>query len=304
MIAVAAPSTCVDRELLMKGTSKLAGWGYPVCFDERALKKERFLAGSDADRAASLLFAAKNPLVRGIWCARGGYGSTRLLPLLDRLKLANHIKKSPKLLLGYSDITALHLYLYKKTGLKSIHAPLIATEKFLKLPKSTENILQNIFKGTLALGKKSYTARWATKALAPIKKDISGVLLGGNLTLLTNLAGTPWQPDLSGSILFIEDCAEPAYRLDRMLTQLWNSGMLHGVRAVAVGDVSQDVVLKKGERKDAWKLALIDRLVKKKIPVIYNLPVGHGKKNEPLPLGVRAKITRGGKLELLEQVVS
>lgn len=303
MIAVVAPSTCVERKLLLEGAAKLAGWGHPVCFDERIHKTERFLAGSDKDRAESLLFAAQNPLVRGIWCARGGYGVTRLLPLLDKLNLARQFRQDPKPLLGYSDITALHLYLYQKIGLKSVHAPLIATTKFLNLPKATEKILQKILLGTLELGKNSYTARWATRPLAPIKKDITGILLGGNLTLLANLAGTPWQPDLRGSILLIEDCGEAPYRIDRLLTQLWNADMLKGVRAVAAGDLSADVVRKKGEKKDAWKDVLRDRLVNRGIPVIYGLPVGHAKKNEPLPLGVRARLTRHGRLELLEQAV-
>ncbi len=302
MIAIVAPATCIDRKLLLEGAAKIASWGHPVCFDERVTKQDRFLAGTDKDRAESLLMAAKNPLVRVIWCARGGYGVPRILEHLEKIKFPEVLRRNPKILIGYSDITALQFLLWEKIGLKTIHGPVMATNNFLKMPKSAEKNLRELLSGKIRLGRESYTAKWKTRALAPIKREVTGVLLGGNLTLLTNLAGTPWQPDLRGAILLLEDCGEAPYRIDRMLTHLWNAGMLKSVRAVMVGDMTTDVVLKSGQSKNAWKDVLRDRLVERGIPVVTGLPVGHGERNEPLPLGVRVRITKRGKLELLEQL--
>ncbi len=304
LIGIAAPATCIEKNLLVKGAEKLASWGYAVRKDDRLLHRERSFAGTDAERAAVLASLVKDPSVRSIWCARGGYGVTRILPLLDRIGLARSMARDPKLLIGYSDITALHLYFYERIGLKSLHAPLIATPKWLKLPAAQAKLLQTIIAGKMKLGAASHSTRWPTKWLAAKpKKAVEGVLLGGNLTLLANLAGTPWQPNLKSAILFIEDCAEPPYRVDRMLTQIRNVGMLEGVRAVLVGDLEADVVLKPGEKKNAWKDVLVDCLVNHGIPVMIGAPVGHGKYNEPLPLGVLARLTVAGKLEIWEQVV-
>lgn len=304
LIGIAAPATCIEKNLLEKGAEKLASWGYAVRKDDRLLHRDRSFAGTDAERAAVLASLIKDPSVRTIWCARGGYGVTRILPLLDRIGIIRAMTRDPKLLIGYSDITALHLYFYERIGLKSLHAPLVATPKWLKLPAAQAKLLQNILAGKMKLGAASHSTSWPTSWLsARPKKAIEGILLGGNLTLLANLAGTPWQPHLKGAILFIEDCAEPPYRIDRMLTQMRNAGMLDGVRAVLVGDLREDVVLKRGEKKTAWKDVLADCLEAWGVPVLIGAPVGHGKHNEPLPLGVLARLTVAGKMELWEQVV-
>ena len=118
-----------------------------------------------------------------------------------------------------------------------------------------------------------------------------------------DLIGTPWQPDLRGAILFLEDCAERPYQVDRMLTHLANAGMLKGLRGVLLGDFETDVVYKeKGERK-YWKELFLERFAPLKVPVLEKLPVGHGRENEPLPLGVKAAISKTGRLLLLEQPI-
>lgn len=305
LIGIAAPATCIEKKLLLKGCEKLTSWGYGVRFDERILQRQRSFAGSDHVRASVLDHLVDSKSVRAIWCARGGYGVTRILNLLDDHRIAARMKKNPKLLIGYSDITALHLYFYQKIGLKSLHAPVLATKKWLSLPASQEILLEKILAGMMDLGRKSHTARWRTSWIKGHGRPhaVEGILLGGNLCLLANLAGTKWQPNLHGAILFIEDCGEAPYRIDRMLTQMRNSGMLDGVRAVVAGDLTADVVLQKGEKKTAWKDVLEDRLCARGIPVITGAPVGHGARNEPLPLGVKARITKAGRLEILEQVV-
>lgn len=301
-IGIAAPASFFDAKHLYEGMQNLAEWGYAVSCDERILLKDRFHAGPDQTRAEIFNVLCRDKEIRAIWCARGGYGATRILPLLDKMGSARALGKNPKLIIGYSDITALQLWAYKKLGLKSVHAPLIATPKWLKLPHRTKTILQSILTGSLVLGEKSYTRAWPTRWLkiAP-KKNIEGIILGGNLTLITNLVGTPWLPSFNGSLLFLEDCAEAPYRIDRMLTQLRNAGALKGVRAVLAGDFTADAP--KAPPSKNWKRILELNFAEQGIPVLWNLPVGHGKRNEPLPLGVKARLTKSGKLELLEQAV-
>lgn len=299
MIGIAAPASFLDKKLLRSGMERLASWDYAVQCDPRVLKRDRFHAGTDTVRAEIFDNLVGDSNVRAIWCARGGYGVTRILPLLEKMHTLKKLKKNPKLILGYSDITALHIWAYQAMGLKSLHCPLVATPKWLKLPAPTKKVLQQILTGTLALGKSSYTTRWPTRWLGK-GKNVEGIILGGNLTLLTNFLGTRWQPDLTGSLLFIEDCAEPTYRIDRMIQHLKNSGALNGVRAILVGDLVADAP--PAPKGMDWKKVLQNHF--KNIPVLINLPVGHGKKNEPLPLGVKARITNAGKLEILEQVVS
>jgi muramoyltetrapeptide carboxypeptidase len=245
----------------------------------------------------------KDPSVGVLWCARGGYGATRLLQQLDKLGAPKAMARDPKLLLGYSDATALHLYFYHHNRVASVHCQMPATPKWLKMSSSSDQALQAILAGKMPIGKKSHTADWKPKNFYSTGKRAEGVILGGNLTLLVNMIGTPWQPDLRGALLFIEDCGEAPYRVDRMLTQLENAGMLKGLGGVLLGDFEANVTYREPAEKTYWKGIFQERFACRGIPVLSNLPVGHGKKNEPLPLGIRAEITRDGKLLLLEQPV-
>lgn len=296
-IGIAAPASFLSKKLLRSGMEQLASWGYSVECDERVLLRERFHAGPDATRAEIFDRLVREREIEAIWCARGGYGVTRMLPFLDRLGTLAALKRNPKLIVGYSDITALHMWAWAGMGLKGLHAPLAATPKWLKLKASTRRTLQDLLGGSANL---NYTQAWPTRWLGR-GRPVEGVVVGGNLCMLTNLAGTRWQPDLRGSLLFLEDCAESSYRIDRMITFLRNTGMLRGVRAVLAGDFKADAP--KDPPSQDWKKILEVNFVNEGIPVLYNLPVGHGVRNEPLPIGVRARVTRGGKLELLEQLV-
>ncbi len=304
MVGIAAASSVVNVSNLEKGLPRFARWGVPVCVADQVRSQFRTFAGDDLVRAGALNNFARDPLIGTIWCARGGYGSTRLLPLLDKWKTAEALKKDPKLLIGFSDVTGLHLYLHKKIGLPTLHAPMPGTPGFVKLAPRVDKILRETLAGKLKLGRSSYTAAWNAKKLLAPKRDHEGVILGGNLTLLVNMIGTPWQPDLKGALLFLEDCAEQPYRVDRMLTQLHNAGMLSGLRGVLLGDFEADVIYKEKVEKTYWKEIFRERFEPLGIPVLTNLPVGHGKKNDPLPLGVKAVITKQGKLLLLEQPIS
>jgi muramoyltetrapeptide carboxypeptidase len=302
-IGITAPSTLLNPKLLEKSLERFAQWGYPVRMDDSIFEKFRYFAGTDENRAQSLLRLLRDPSVGTIWCARGGYGATRILKKLDAAGAPKLMARDPKLLFGFSDVTALHLYFYHHLKLPSVHSPMPAGTKWPKMPARTDRILQSILKGRLPLGTKSHTADWKGKPLYLPGKKTTGVILGGNLSMLVSLLGTPWQPDLKGAFLFLEDCGEAPYRVDRMLTQLENAGMLKGLRGVLLGDFEADVIYREPAEKKYWKEVLLERFADRKIPVLSGLPVGHGKYNEPLPLGVRAEITARGRLFLLEQPV-
>lgn len=302
-IGVAAASTVIEEKMLEDGLLRFAEWGYPVRVDDSIYERHRYFAGTDATRANALLRLIQDPSVGTIWCARGGFGASRLLKLLDQAKAPALLRRHPKLLLGFSDVTALHFYFYQAAGLASVHAPMPATGRWLELPPRTEKVLRRLLKGQLELGKDSHTAAWRPKTLHHTGKESEGVLMGGNLSLVATLAGTPWQPKLDNTILFLEDCGEAPYRVDRMLTQLDNAGMLRKLRGVLLGDFEDGVMYREPAERKYWKQIFLERFADLGVPVLTHLPVGHGKHNEPLPLGVKARITKQGKLELLEQPV-
>ncbi len=303
IVGIAAASWAVDQKNLKKSLDRFARWGLPVCVAEQVHSQHRYFAGLDEERARALDAFARDPYIGTIWCARGGYGSARLLPLLDKWKTAAALRRDPKLLIGYSDVTALHLYFFHKLGLPSLHATMPGTPRFSSLTPRMDKLLRATLAGKLDLGKKSFTSEWKTKNLIPAKRDTEGVILGGNLSLVASMVGTPWQPELSGKFLFLEDCGERPYRVDRMLSQLANAGMFRGLRGVLLGDFETDVEYKEKAEKKYWKEIFHERFAPLGIPVLDGLPVGHGKDNDPLPLGVRAAITKKGKLLLLGQPV-
>ncbi len=289
-IQVVAASTLINEELLVAGLPRFAGWGFPVITDELLTKQYRYFAGTDEERAQAVIRALKNSAVGALWCARGGYGSTRLFSLLDKLGAPKLLRQDPKLVLGFSDATGLQLYAYHHAKVPYVHCQMPATPSWQRMTPSAQRVLHSILVGKMATGKNSHTAHWKTKVVQA-SRAARGTLIGGNLT--------PWQPDLNGCILFIEDCGELPYRVDRMLTQLANAGMLKGLRGVLLGDFEADVKYREPKERKYWKDIFAERFCDRGIPVIAGLPVGHGKKNEPLPLGVLAEITKTGKILLL-----
>jgi muramoyltetrapeptide carboxypeptidase len=300
-VSIVAPSTLIREELLEEGLARFARWGFPVITDDLLKNQFRYFAGKDEDRATAVIRAIRNKGVGSLWCARGGYGSTRILSILDSQKAPQQMKKDPKLLLGFSDSTGLQLYFHHHLGLPYIHCQMPATPSWQRMSPTAHKILQKILSGKMEIGPRSHTAKWKTKPLERISKSSKGKLIGGNLTLLVNMIGTPWQPNLKGCILFIEDCGELPYRVDRMLTQLENAGMLKGLKGVLIGDFEADVKYREPAERKYWKEIFQERFCDRGYPVIEKLPCGHGKQNEPLPLGIKAEITKSGKLLLLEK---
>lgn len=283
---VVAPASPFPRADFERGLERLRA-RYRVTHRDDLFERTSFLAGSDARRLAELEEALLDPSVDAIVAARGGYGTTRLLARLDPAK----VRAAEKLLVGFSDLTALHA-LWARAGLRSIHGPMVCA---------------------LGRAEPAHVARWidavegrsplgAVAPLVPIAPGTcEGPLAGGNLAVLAALAGTPYAPPLEGAILFLEDVGEAPYRIDRMLTTLRDAGWLARVAGVVLGTFTGC-----DPRADGCTVedVLADRLGDLGIPVARGVASGHVEDNLELPLGARARLdAAAGTLELLERAV-
>jgi muramoyltetrapeptide carboxypeptidase len=272
-----------------KSVAALEKLGFKVKLGRHARKRWGFLAGKDRERAADLMQMFGDPRVHGIVCLRGGYGTPRLLPLLDY----GVIRRNPKVFVGFSDITALHCAFLLKSNLLSFHGPMTASHLAQKdTPEFTIQSWRRILMqpepfGSILKGYKNKTV----KALRG--RTISGQLIGGNLTLMATSLGTPYQPQFRNHILFFEEVDERPYRMDRLLTQLLNAGLLQQVAGVAVGICHEcrDPKAKPcGEYRQSLEDVLRERLLPLKIPVVTGLPFGHVPYNATLPVGGMATL--------------
>jgi muramoyltetrapeptide carboxypeptidase len=252
-------------------------------------QRRGFLAGSDRQRAEDLMGMFLDPRVKAMVCARGGYGSARLLPLLDYRAIRQH----PKIVVGYSDITSLHLALLKQANLVSFHGPMLSSD-FVKegCPEVTvqgflRTLMQAAPAGSICQGYEGGTV----SVLRPGRA--SGPLLGGNICLICAALGTPYLPSFKNRVLFFEDLDEPPYRFDRMLTQLLNAGLLGQVAGIGIGinrNCHDPKARKGGEYRQSLEDVLRDRLRPLGVPVVSGLPFGHVPWNATLPVGVRATL--------------
>lgn len=293
-IGVPSPASPVNSKKLKKGILKLNKLGYKVFLDKNVLAKRGFLAGPDKIRANAINGMFGNKKIDAILCARGGYGTFRLLDLLDY----NKIKKNPKILVGFSDITALHLAINKKCNLVTFHGPMVAGD-FSKLSTYNKTYFLKAVSQTNPIGKiqnSKRTGNW--KVIAPGKA--SGKILGGNLTLICRLMGTDYQPDFKDKILFLEDINSEPYQIDSLLAQLQLVGILDRVKGVVIGEFFNF-----GPRKkDSFGSSLLvfeDYFKHKPYPVIYPVSCGHGKDKITIPLGVRATIDTYRKLFSIDE---
>jgi muramoyltetrapeptide carboxypeptidase len=262
-----------------------------------------YLAGSDAARAADVnaMFADDN--VRAIFAIRGGWGCARILPLLDYALIRAH----PKLLVGFSDITALHMALAARVGFTTIHGP-VAASSWGRL--SWESFRSLAFEGATPLYRapdlpEDRLAPRGGRTRAFRSGKASGRLLGGNLTVLSALVGTPYLPDFTGAILFIEDTNEAEYRIDRMLTQLTLAGILGKVAGVVFGQCTDCVA--DGPSYGGFTLSevLQQHLAPLGVPAFQGALFGHVPNQYSLPEGCRAEIDAdAGTIRILEPAVA
>lgn len=291
LIGVISPSAAVEAETLRRGCAELQRLGFAVQVGAHVLDRHRFLAGTDGDRARELTAMFQDPAVRAIFCSRAGYGSGRLLPLLDFSVLG----QTPKIFLGYSDVTLLLNACVQQAGLVCFHGPVVAGEFANGFSARSLSHLLGLLTGG---GGEAHIA-FPTVVREGVTE---GRLLGGCLSLLVTTLGTPFALDTAGAILFIEDVGEKPYRIDRMLTQVKQAGKLDELAGVIFGEMTGCW----GDPQDpALLLSVIaDVFAEYPYPVGFGLPAGHGAENLVLPLGTRVRLnTEQQYLAFLETAV-
>jgi muramoyltetrapeptide carboxypeptidase len=270
LIGVTTPASPYDRQSLQEGLHLLKQWGFQVVLGRKRINRKGYLAGTDQERAEEFMGLFTDPAIKAVLCSRGGYGAMRILDYLDFKTIKDH----PKLFMGFSDITVLLMALREKADLMAFHGPMVTTLSHLN-PASLIRVqatLKGHFQIRLPLDKK--------RAFFPGSAE--GVLIGGNLTLLTHLIGTPYEPVWDRAILFLEDCGEEPYRLDRLFMHLKLRGCLEKISAILLGQFTgfntKEVPLK----------TIKEMLGDLDIPIWPGLPIGHGSQNIPLPVGAPA----------------
>ncbi len=289
-VALVAPASPCPREEIDAGVVELARLGFEAVYDNSVFEKARFVAGSAETRAAAINRALADSSIAALIAVRGGYGSAHVLPLLD----ANVLRESRKALIGYSDITAI-LSFYLNHGLTAIHGPMIDR----RLAKGPEGYDEASFRRvTMAAGPAGELRPAQLETLH--EGDASGVIVGGTLTQIAALLGTPWAMKVpSGAVLFLEDVSERPYRVHRMLTQLAQSGVLARAGALVFGEF-------RGCDEPGGRVLIRDVLREFTRgfpgPVLFGLPFGHTR-GAPLsiPIGVRAHVTTSPPSLVIEE---
>ena len=286
-VGLITPGSYINDDGLERAVNNLENLGLQVKLGANIRAERGFTAGSDAERLNDLHAMFSDSQVDAIWCARGGYGCGRLLPHLDyRL-----IRRNPKALIGYSDITALHCAIYKETGLITFHGPVGASEQTDYTRRQLEAVL---FEGQQGYDIPLSTDNAAREESTYQKYTItsgraSGELIGGNLTLLASLVGTGYLPSAKNKLVFLEDVGEDPYRIDRMLTTLRQAWSLGEAAGIALG-IFSGCEADEEDRSLSLAETLIDRLGDLGIPVAYGLSFGHISDQCTLPVGAVASL--------------
>jgi muramoyltetrapeptide carboxypeptidase len=293
LVGVIAPSGALDGERLRAGIRVLEGWGLQVEVGSAVLERRAYLAGDDEARLADLQRMIEDPRVRAVFCARGGYGSQRLVPRLDLAPLA----RQPKPIVGYSDVSAL-LNAAVAAGVVAVHGPMVASDMARGLSPRSEASLRALLTDPAWL--------WEAEAPETVRPGrATGRLLGGCLSVLVATLGTPHAPDTDGTILFLEDVGERPYRLDRLLTQLRQAGKLDRVAGVVFGTMAACPRVDGVGALEVVRACCADL----PCPVAFGLPAGHdsrekGCENLALPFGVQVVLdAERGRVAALEPAV-
>ena len=282
-IGIIAPASPFDKNKFLNGITVLESIGFKAVFPQKIFEAQGFLAGSDQHRAQMLNSMFADPSIDAIWCARGGYGSLRILPLIDY----DIIKSNPKVFIGCSDISAILNTFFSKCGLVTFHGPMI--ESLGLANKQTIQALNDIFLTDQRLTLKSENKFVISSGTA------SGVVAGGNLTTLCHLTGTPFAPNFSKKILLIEDVGEAPYRIDRMLTQMMLAGSFKQIAGIILGSFKNC-----GESDQIYRI-VDDAFSDFHIPILAGFNIGHGEPNLTVPIGIQARLdTEKGSLSYLE----
>ncbi len=282
-IGIVAPAGPFDRELFAQGIAIIQSMGFETKTDNRIFSRNGYLAGTDLARAAQFMAMVADHQVQAVMAARGGYGALRIMETLDY----RQIGAASKAFIGFSDMTALHRAIYLRSGLVTFHGPMVTT-----MARSDETTRLSWY-------------RTLTEPVAPsidlssarvLKPGIAqGVLTGGNLTTLCHLTGTAIGAGFQGHILLLEDIGEVPYRIDRMLTQMIMTGLFNGVAGLVLGSFED---CGSGDEIDAL---VLERFKDWPIPIVSGAPIGHGRSNWTVPLGISVRLdTAKGDLVFVE----
>jgi muramoyltetrapeptide carboxypeptidase len=301
-VGLITPSTFVaDPDSLLLAERTIQHFGLRLRMGTNVGKRAGYLGGSIEERLDDLHQMFRDPEVRGIFAVRGGYGSEQLLDGIDY----ELIRRNPKIFIGYSDITALHLAIQKKTGLVTFHGPVVLSQ----FTDYTQQWFRKALFSSEPLGKLTNPPESNQLRPAHLLRTVrpgkgTGTLTGGNLTLISTTMGTPFEIETQGRVLFLEDVGEEPYRIDRMLTQLQLAGKFEGVAGVIFGECRECTPRDyQPSFTSTFSLGeIIDRILGKlKVPVLSGLTVGHTPDQLTLPLGVRATLDADkGELTLEE----
>jgi muramoyltetrapeptide carboxypeptidase len=300
-IGVAAPASPYDsRSEVLRGVEWWESQGYKVKLAEHVFARDDYVAGSAEDRAADLNALFADPEVDVVQALQGGYGSAQTIPHLD----FDLIAASPKPLVGFSDITALHVAIRQRTGMPTVYGNGLIGVGSAEATEFTRRRLLQVLGGDAAGPVPPSPDDPYTRAIRG--GSVTAPLVGGCLWLLMQTMGTPWELELDGSILFFEDYKAPPYYVDGMLTQLRHSGKLDGVKGVVVGEMEG---CDWGDLRQAsdWARSrsledvLEEHLEPLGVPVLYRLPLGHGKHLASIPLGVRYTLDADRRTLTLEE---
>jgi muramoyltetrapeptide carboxypeptidase len=295
-IAVVAPAGPVDRERIDRALNRIHERGFRTKTYGDIYRARGYLAGDDNTRAEELMAAFADPETTAVWCARGGYGAARLLERID----FDLIHRHPKVFIGFSDITALHIPIHQRTGLITFHGPNLQDGfgKHDDMPVANE---ASLWRAVLAEEQSddlpgyvldcSGVEECSLRTVRPGRA--TGRLTGGNLAVLAGTIGTPFEIETAGRILFLEDVGERLYRIDRYLTQLWLSGKLQAAAGVLLGSFSYD-------KQPAEPAELVAELLNEcfsrlDVPVLAGFPAGHTRVNLTLPMGTIVEIDTDDK---------
>ncbi|HTX52297.1 MAG TPA: LD-carboxypeptidase [Candidatus Baltobacteraceae bacterium] len=291
-VRLIAPASPFDLDLFEAGWAVLERFGLEPVADRGVFNRLGFLAGSDEERAQQVRVALAEEDTQAVWCIRGGYGTERILPLLDLPRL----RRKPKLLVGFSDISALLLQMARSGGFVTIHGPVVT--QLSRLPATDLRWLKSVLFGADAprrvpLGR--------LRAVMPGRAE--GRLVAANLSILASLVGTRFAPDLRGAVLCLEEVGEKAYRLDRLLWQMASGGLFKGVRGVVLGEMVDCTPA--GDGRHSARRVVETAIGNLGVPAVSGAAFGHAKRHVALPIGVQARLDAGARtLTLLEPAIA
>lgn len=271
-LGIVAPASPFDGDAFEQGTTLLHRMGFNTKIASDIFAHQGYLAGTDSQRIAQLHAMLVDDQVQGIICARGGFGTLRILSDLD----FDLFRKNAKPFIGFSDITALHSVLQKKAGWVTFHGPMVTT-----LTRVDDASQQSFYDTLTGTGPDHFDLTQA-RCLNP--GSARGTLMGGNLTTLCHLLGTPFACGFKDAILFLEDTGEAPYRIDRMLTQMKLAGAFDGIAALVLGSFEKCGAI---DEIEALVQAHFSPMA---IPIVTGAALGHGQRNLTLPLGISARL--------------